>query len=127
METGQEWYEVYRILEDTYAIYEPFQFEEAISYLVTGPLYAFEKDVNIKDYMSSLEKLIKRTDEYDYMCPSHNEPWVQSTILPRILDAFKDIMRGKGKFSEGEGIRRYYFRDFDIIVNAEMITEEREM
>jgi hypothetical protein len=35
-ETSQEWYEVYRLLEDTYAIYEPFQFEEAISYLVIG-------------------------------------------------------------------------------------------
>lgn len=274
VETKQEWYEVYRLLEDTYAIYEPFQFEEAISYLVigaekalivdtgtgigdlkkllneltplpisvvnthihwdqignnsqfnriqiynclesitklytgydndylrgrllgdsiwkplpesvdpdtwrippvkptdlledgmildlgnrpievihtpghspdsiclldkknrilfcgdiyySGPLYAFEKDVNIKDYMSSLEKLIKRIDEYEYMCPSHNEPWVKSTILPLVLDAFKEIMRGKGKFSEGEGIRRYYFGDFDIIVNAEMITTERE-
>ncbi len=33
---AQEWYEVYKISHDTLAIYEPFQFEEAISYLVIG-------------------------------------------------------------------------------------------
>ena len=32
----QEWFVVYRLLEGTYAIYEPFQFEEAISYLLEG-------------------------------------------------------------------------------------------
>lgn len=90
----------------------------------SGPLYAFEKDVNIEDYISSLEKIIKRIDEHDHLCPSHNEPWAESKILQNVLDAFKDIMRGKGKYSEGEGIRRYYFGDFDIIVDAEMIKKE---
>lgn len=33
---SQNWYEVYKLLEDTYAIYEPYQFDEAISYLVIG-------------------------------------------------------------------------------------------
>jgi glyoxylase-like metal-dependent hydrolase (beta-lactamase superfamily II) len=34
--TSQEWFEVYRLHDGTYAIYEPYQFEEAISYLVIG-------------------------------------------------------------------------------------------
>ena len=34
--TYQEWFDVYRLAEGTYAIYEPNQFEEAISYLVLG-------------------------------------------------------------------------------------------
>ncbi len=32
----QNWFQVYKLLDDTYAIYEPYQFEEAISYLVLG-------------------------------------------------------------------------------------------
>ncbi|MFC1553441.1 MBL fold metallo-hydrolase [candidate division KSB1 bacterium] len=32
----QDWFEVYKLSEGTYAIYEPYQFEEAISYLVLG-------------------------------------------------------------------------------------------
>jgi glyoxylase-like metal-dependent hydrolase (beta-lactamase superfamily II) len=31
-----KWFEVYKLLEGTYAIYEPYQFQEAISYLVIG-------------------------------------------------------------------------------------------
>ncbi|UCD25737.1 MAG: MBL fold metallo-hydrolase [Gemmatimonadota bacterium] len=34
--TFQDWFDVYRVGDGTYAIYEPNQFEEAISYLVLG-------------------------------------------------------------------------------------------
>lgn len=34
--TSQDWYEIYKLTENTLAIYEPFHFEEAISYLVWG-------------------------------------------------------------------------------------------
>ena len=91
-----------------------------------GPLYAFEQDVNIQDYIASLETLTKRIDEFDYLCPSHNVPMVNSDILPIVQDAFQEIMRGKGKYSESENIRRYYFGDFDIIIRVDMITNEGE-
>jgi glyoxylase-like metal-dependent hydrolase (beta-lactamase superfamily II) len=32
----QNWFEVYKLTEGTYAIYEPYQFQEVISYLVLG-------------------------------------------------------------------------------------------
>ncbi len=32
----QNWFEVYKLTEDTFAIYEPYQFQEVISYLVLG-------------------------------------------------------------------------------------------
>ena len=34
--TFQNWFEVYKINDTTYAIYEPYQFEEALCYLVAG-------------------------------------------------------------------------------------------
>lgn len=36
VDTSQTWYEVYRLTESTFAIYEPYQFEEALCYLVIG-------------------------------------------------------------------------------------------
>lgn len=36
VKVSQEWYEVYKLTADTLVIYEPYQFEEAISYLVLG-------------------------------------------------------------------------------------------
>lgn len=95
-------------------------------FFYSGPLYAFEEDVNIQDYIASLEKLLKRINEFDYLCPSHNIPMVKSDILQRVQDAFEDIMRGKGKYSESENIRRYYFGDFDIIIRVDMIKKDGE-
>jgi len=36
IDTKQDWFEVYQLNEDTYAIYEPYQWQEAISYLLVG-------------------------------------------------------------------------------------------
>ncbi|HPF47796.1 MAG TPA: hypothetical protein PK690_13085, partial [Emcibacteraceae bacterium] len=32
IDTGQNWFEVYKLTDNTYAIYEPYQWQEAISY-----------------------------------------------------------------------------------------------
>jgi glyoxylase-like metal-dependent hydrolase (beta-lactamase superfamily II) len=93
-------------------------------FFYSGPLYAFEEDVNIQDYIASLERLLKRKDEFDYLCPSHNEPMVRSDILLKVRDAFNDIMRGKGRYEESENLRRYYFGDFDVIIRVDMIKPE---
>jgi glyoxylase-like metal-dependent hydrolase (beta-lactamase superfamily II) len=86
-----------------------------------GPLYAYPEDVDIDDYMDSLEKLNNRLDEYDYLCSGHNDPWVKSEVIPRVLKAFRDIMAGKGKYKEDKGIRRYTFDGFDILIRTDMI------
>jgi len=36
IDTGQDWFEVYKLTDNTYAIYEPNQWQEAISYLLIG-------------------------------------------------------------------------------------------
>ena len=86
-----------------------------------GPLYAFAEDVNIDDYIASIEKLKSRLFEYDYLCTGHNEPWVKSEVISRVFDAFQEIMAGKGEYREDDGIRRYYFDGFDILIRADMI------
>jgi len=86
-----------------------------------GPLYAYPEDVNIEDYLASIEKLKKRLDEYDYLCSGHNDPWVESEVIPRVAEAFQEIMAGRGKYNEDKGIRRYYFDGFDILIRADMI------
>lgn len=86
-----------------------------------GPLYAYPEDVNIDDYLNSLEKLSDRLDEYDYLCSGHNDPWVKSEVIPRVLKAFQDIMAGKGSYKEDGDIRRYAFDGFDILIRTDMI------
>jgi len=36
VDTSQDWFQVYSLTDDTYAVYEPYQFEEAICYLAVG-------------------------------------------------------------------------------------------
>jgi hypothetical protein len=46
---------------------------------------------------------------------------VQSEVIPRVAEAFQEIMAGRGKYNEDEGIRRYYFDGFDILIRTDMI------
>ncbi|MFC1492367.1 MBL fold metallo-hydrolase [candidate division KSB1 bacterium] len=86
-----------------------------------GPLYAFGDDVNIDDYIASIKKLEARLDEYDYLCSGHNNPWVKSEVITRVRMGFEDVMAGKGEFNEQQGVRRYFFDGFDILIRADMI------
>jgi glyoxylase-like metal-dependent hydrolase (beta-lactamase superfamily II) len=88
-----------------------------------GPLYAHARDVNIEDYIASNEKLVKRIDEFDYLCSGHNDPWVKSEVLIRVSKAFDTIFDGKGKYDENEGLRRYYFDGFDVLIRTDQIVK----
>ncbi|MFC1728936.1 MBL fold metallo-hydrolase [candidate division KSB1 bacterium] len=85
-----------------------------------GPLYAFGDDVDIDVYVESFKKLNDRLTEYDHLLSGHNEPWIGSEVIPRVLDAFNTIDEGKGRFNEEAGLRRYFFEGFDIIIRSSM-------
>ena len=58
---GSDWFEVYRINPSVFAIYEPHQYEEVISYLITGSRRAllFDTGLGIADLHSVVAKLTK--------------------------------------------------------------------
>jgi len=89
-----------------------------------GPLYAHPADVNIQDYISSMNRLAARVNEYDFLCSGHNEPWANSDVIPRVAQAFHDIMAGKGHFEEDKGLRRYDFEGFDVLIRTVQIPEK---
>jgi glyoxylase-like metal-dependent hydrolase (beta-lactamase superfamily II) len=86
-----------------------------------GPLYAFGEDVDLNDYTASIDKILNRIDEFDYLCSGHNDPWIKSDVLFKVKQAFHDIFDGKGNYMEDQGVRRYYFEGFDILIRADMI------
>jgi glyoxylase-like metal-dependent hydrolase (beta-lactamase superfamily II)/membrane-bound inhibitor of C-type lysozyme len=59
MDQDQDWFEVYRIADGVFAIYEPGQFEEVISFLVTGQERAllFDTGLGIGDIRRVVEQL----------------------------------------------------------------------
>ncbi len=74
--TYQAWFDVYRLAEGTYALYEPNQFEEAISYLVEGSERAVLVDAgngigNIREVVEALTDLpvsvVLTHEHYDHV------------------------------------------------------------
>jgi hypothetical protein len=59
IEQEQDWFEVYRIEDGIFAIYEPGQFEEVISFLVTGDDRAllFDTGLGIGDIKRVVKQL----------------------------------------------------------------------
>jgi hypothetical protein len=51
--------------------------------------------------------------------PSHNEPYLEKSILEQVMGAAEYIRAGKGDYvedtDEGEKIQRYEFSQFSII------------
>jgi glyoxylase-like metal-dependent hydrolase (beta-lactamase superfamily II) len=88
-----------------------------------GPLYAHPEDVNIEDYIASIQKMEAHLAEYDLVCSGHNDPCVKSEVIERVSKAFADIMSGKGAYKEDRGLRRYQFVGFDILIRTDQITQ----
>ncbi len=53
---SSDWFEVYDVAPGVYAVYEPYQFEEVISYLVTGPERALLFDTGLG--MASIRSVV---------------------------------------------------------------------
>ena len=60
-----EWFEVYRVFDDVYAIYEPGQFEEVISFLIVGERRALLFDTGLG--VARLRPVVARLTDLDIM------------------------------------------------------------
>ena len=60
IDTSQTWFEVYEVADGVYAIYEPGQFEEVISYLITGTAQAllFDTGLGIGSMLDLVSELV---------------------------------------------------------------------
>jgi glyoxylase-like metal-dependent hydrolase (beta-lactamase superfamily II) len=94
------WFQVYRLTADTFAIYEPYQFQEAISYLLVGTERAVLVDTGngigdirgVAAKLTLLPVLVVLTHEHpDHFGGAHAFEHVAAFDLP---DAVERIQRG---------------------------------
>ena len=59
VETGDTWFEVYKLPHNVFAIMEPYHFQEVISYLIVGSARAllFDTGAGLADIRAVAEKL----------------------------------------------------------------------
>ncbi len=60
-----------------------------------GEIFMFNQGRNIPAFVASMEKLIKMSDAFDTIWPSHSECPLNADIIPGILKGIKDLTEGK--------------------------------
>lgn len=84
----QDWFEVYRVTDGIFAIYEPGQFEEVISFLITGNEQAllFDTGLGIGDMRQVVESLtdldvivVNSHSHYDHIGGNHQFDTIYSS------------------------------------------------
>jgi len=79
---ASDWFELYRVAPGVTAIYEPYQWQEVISYLIEGSDQA--------------------------LLPAHNTPWVEPERLLQLQAGFKAMLAGQAQVVEqGHGMFEY--------------------
>jgi len=87
---SDDWFEVYRIDDEIYAIYEPGQFEEVISFLIVGSDFALMFDTglgignirNLVDQLTDLDIVVLNSHtHYDHIGGNHLFDTVYGTSL----------------------------------------------
>ncbi len=100
VEQSQDWFEVYEIRSDIFAIYEPGQFEEVISYLIVGSDRAllFDTGLGIGDMRRLTEELtdldvavLNSHTHYDHVGGNH----AFATVYGTGLEYTKENARGR--------------------------------
>ncbi len=90
VEQSEDWFEVYRVDDDIYAIYEPGQFEEVISFLITGEDFALLFDTGlgignmrrVVDQLTDLDVVVLNSHtHYDHIGGNHLFDTIYGTDL----------------------------------------------
>jgi glyoxylase-like metal-dependent hydrolase (beta-lactamase superfamily II) len=88
----------------------------------TGAIYLHLPGSRLDLFINSYEKLITLSSLYEKLMPSHNEPWVDKTILEEVLGAARQIRAGTARYTENfeetTKIRRYDYSRFSIITKV---------
>jgi len=69
-----------------------------------GNIFMFGKFRNLKEYVPSMKKLLKYTDRFDSIFPSHGSIPVEPDIIPKLIEDAEQILSGK---AEGEPVEKF--------------------
>jgi glyoxylase-like metal-dependent hydrolase (beta-lactamase superfamily II) len=89
--------------------------------LLHGPVWTHLEGGNLNDLITSYRRLMGYFDTFDYLMPSHNEPWIDKDLLPEALAGAEKIISGQAaEFQEvidpwNRDLKQYSFGRFSIL------------
>ena len=87
--------------------------------LYPGMLFAHFEESDFAVYQKSIQYLVGLLPQVNHLCPSHNEAYVEKTVLVRVQAAFEQIVADAVPFETEGNVRVYHFDGFGLMVPAE--------
>ncbi len=86
--------------------------------LYPGALYAHLPESNLKNYKTSLDKLVQLTDEKTIFFPGHNAMISNKKFLLAVQEAFKTVINAPSSGKRNKGVKENKFTEFSILSRA---------
>lgn len=91
--------------------------------LLHGPVWTHLEGGSLKELIMSYQRLMGYFDDFDYLMPGHNEPWINKNLLPESLTAAEKVASGKAEYQAttdpwNRKLRQHSFGRFDILTPA---------
>lgn len=88
--------------------------------LLHGGVWTHLEGGSLQDLITSYRKLLSYFDDFDYLMPSHNEPWLDKKLLPETLAGAEKVASGQAESREiidpwNRRLREYSFGRFSIL------------
>ena len=81
-----------------------------------GPIFLYVPETDVAAYSRSVAELAKLVPQLDLLLPSHNFPAEKPEMLTRLAEAFRQVQSGKAKFEISEGLKKYAFDGFSLLM-----------
>ena len=91
--------------------------------LLHGPVWTHLEGGNLKELITSYQRLMGYFNDFDHLMPGHNEPWMDKNLLPESLAGAEKVASGKAEYQEtidpwNRKVRRHSFGRFDILTRV---------
>ncbi len=87
-----------------------------------GAIYLHLPGSDLDAFINSYARMIELSPQYERLAPSHNEPWVEKSMLEHVMRAAQEVRMEKGKYiedtDEDTKVRKYKFNRFSIVTKA---------
>jgi glyoxylase-like metal-dependent hydrolase (beta-lactamase superfamily II) len=88
--------------------------------LLHGPVWTHLEGGSVEDLMASYRRLMGYLDAFDHLMPGHNEPWLDTDLLPESLRGAERVLAGQAKAQDvvdpwNRRLKQYSFGRFQML------------
>ncbi len=81
-----------------------------------GPIYLYRPETDLDAYLASVQKLAALRPRLRLLLPAHNVPVASPSILPKVVSAMQQVLRGEVKPIAKDGKHEYIFEGFSFLM-----------